>query len=119
MHTHTRTHTDPCTPLQQTDGVIRQRLERAPHLVFLLQLRVFIVGLKHFPLPNVELRVEEEAAEGGVCVPSSPAFQDPLTAGTSSSSDSLFPLCASLLAFERQGGRLFIGGREWQHLTRR
>lgn len=50
------------TQSQQTDGVIWQRLEQAC-LVFLLQLFVFIVYLKHITLPNVKLSGKRRGAE--------------------------------------------------------
>lgn len=51
------------TQSQQTDGVIWQRLEQACCLVFLLQLFVFIVYLKHITLPNVKLSGKRHGAE--------------------------------------------------------
>lgn len=56
-------HTHKHTWKQQTDGVIWQRLEHACCLVFLLQLFVFIVYLKHITLPNVELSGKQHGAE--------------------------------------------------------
>lgn len=85
--------------------MIGHRLERAPRLVFLLQLRAFIVRLERLPLPKAELRVEEAEAERRVCVSASDCWVLQLL------SDSRSPLNVhvGLLLNGEDRGRLFIG----------